>query len=319
MKIGIIGTLNTEVILGPVADLPQWGKQICLAELETRYMGSAPSVALPLAKLGAEPTVVGTVGDDEAGRSIQKNLQEHGLTTDAIELIPKTPTGVCMSLFRSDGERLFLSSLGAIAMLNEETLCKKMWPILSKCDLVLLTGLFLLPGLAAEGAINCFTKLKQKGVRTALDTGCDTAGWPAENVEAVRRLLAVTDVFLPNHEEAKKIGKGESPEEISQSLTEMGPAEVVIKMGRQGAVAMAEGVFVHDAGFPQDVRDTTAAGEAFNAGYLYGTCKGLPPGESLRMANAVASLFLQSRTYPSLNAVEELIGSSRATQTGGQD
>src|SRR3990172_6473608 len=55
MKISVIGTVNAEVILGPVVSLPEWGEQMCVPELETRYMGSAPSVARGKATEGADP------------------------------------------------------------------------------------------------------------------------------------------------------------------------------------------------------------------------------------------------------------------------
>lgn len=281
---------------------------MCVTDLERRYMGSAPSVALPLAKLGAEAVAVGTVGDDEAGRLVRDHLRRHMLPTDGVEVVSGASTGICVSVFRPDGERLYLSSLGAVAALDEDILLKRMWPILAASDMVLLTGLFLLPGLGAEGALACFGKLQRAGVSTALDTGWDTAGWPPENVEAVHRLLSVTDLFLPNLLEAKAIGHGSTIEEITGSLGEMGPREIVVKMGRSGAVAMAGGAFIRAPGFPRDVRDTTAAGEAFNAGYLYGCCKGLSARGSLRLANATASLFLANRAYPSLEEVETLQG-----------
>ena len=308
MKISIVGTLNTEVILGPLERFPEWGRQVYVRELERRHMGSAPSVALPLAKLGLEAAVVGTVGDDDEGQLVRDTLRAHGLSTDGVEVVPHTPTGVCVSLFRPDGERLYVSSLGAVAALTEETLLGKMWPILSASELVLLTGLFPLRGLGAEGAARCFSRLKEKGITTALDTGWDTAGWPPDTVEAVRCLLGTTDLFLPNLDEARAIGCGTTPEELARGLSGMGPREVVVKMGRDGGAVMAGGTFVRDAGFPRDVRDTTAAGEAFNAGYLYGHCRGLSPRESLRMANATASLFLASGTYPSLAEVQTLAG-----------
>ena len=323
MRISVIGTLNTEVILGPAASLPEWGKQICVPELERRYRGSAPSVALPLTRLGLDAVVVGTVGDDEAGRLIREGLRGNGLSTDGVEIVRQTATGICVSIFRPDGERLYVSSLGAIAALNEETLTERMWPILSTSDLVLLTGLFLLPGLGPEGALGCFTKLREKGIRTALDVGWDTAGWRPERVEAVRHLLAQTDVFLPNLLEAKAIASGNTPEEMATRLSQMGPREVVVKMGRDGAAATAGATFFRDTGFPRDVRDTTAAGEAFNAGYVYGYANGLSPRESLRLGNATASLFLANGTYPSLEEVETLAARPDASfpsySAGAQD
>ncbi len=78
MKIGVIGTINMEVILGPASNLPRWGEQICVPELETRYMGSAASVALPLSRLGGEAVIGGTVGDGEAGRGLRGRRQRQG-------------------------------------------------------------------------------------------------------------------------------------------------------------------------------------------------------------------------------------------------
>jgi len=300
MTIGVIGTLNTEVILGPVARLPDWGRQTCVAELERRHMGSAPSVALPLAKLGLDTVVVGAVGDDDAGRLVLDSLRQHGLSTDGVAIVPRTPTGICVSVFNPDGERLYLSSLGAIAALDLETVAGTMWPTLQGCDLVLLTGLFLLPGLGIDGATECFARLKEHGVTTALDTGWDTAGWPPGTVQAVRGLLGKTDLFLPNLAEARALGAGDTPEEVARSLCAMGPREVAVTLGRDGGAVVAGGAFVRDGGFARDVRDTTAAGEVFNAGYLCGHCRGLAPAESLRLANATASLFLASGTYPTL-------------------
>ena len=65
--------------------------------------------------------------------------------------------------------------------------------------------------------------------------------------------------------------------------------------------------FVEDPGFPTDVRDTTAAGEAFNAGVLYAMREGLDPARTLRFANAVASLFLEKKgEYGTLSEVRKL-------------
>ena len=308
VKISVVGTLNTEVILGPVERLPEWGRQVCVPEAERRHMGSAASVAVPLARLGIESVVVGTVGDDEAGRLVRDNLRGHGLSTDGVEVVPQAATGMCVSLVRSDGERLYVSSLGAVAALTEETLVRRMWPILSGSDLVLLTGLFALSGLGAGGATRCFARLKEKGITTALDTGWDSAGWPPATVEAVRSLLGQADLFLPNLDEARAIGHGTTLEQIARSLGEMGPREIAVKMGRDGGAVMAGGTLVRDPGFPRDVRNATAAGEAFNAGYLCGHCRGLLPAEALRLANATASLFLAGGSYPGLEEVQTLAG-----------
>ena len=41
MRIGIIGTLNLELLLGPIDRIPAWGKQALVQGFEMRLAGSA--------------------------------------------------------------------------------------------------------------------------------------------------------------------------------------------------------------------------------------------------------------------------------------
>ena len=304
MRIAIVGSLNTELILGPVDGIPEWGKLTYVREMERRQMGSAPSVAIPLRKLGQQVAVLGTVGEDAAGEEVIQNLNAHGVQTSGIRTIPGIATGMCVSVFGSRNVGFYVSWLGAVGALTAEMLTGELWPLLSQADMVLLTGLFVLPGLGGQGANECFAKLRQAGITTALDTGWDSQGWPSETVTAVRELLARTEVFLPNLLESRQIGSGETAEELARSIADMGPRVVAVKMGPDGAAALVDGRFCRDPGFPREVRDTTAAGEAFNAGFLCALSRGLAPDFALRFANATASLFLETRVYPELAQVE---------------
>jgi len=304
VRIAIVGSLNAELILGRVDSVPEWGTLTCVSEMEWRYMGSAPSVAIPLRKLGQEVGVLGTVGEDASGKAIVENLRVHGVQTDGIKAVKGAATGICVSVFRTDGNGFYLSWLGAVGALTGQMLTGELWPVLSQADLVLLTGLFVLRGLPMDGVAECFGKLRQAGATTALDTGWDPEEWPTETLRAIHSLLGGTDIFLPNLMEARRVGSGGTPEELARSIADMGPQTVAIKMGAEGAAALVDGRFHRDAGFPRPVRDATAAGEAFNAGYLYAFGHDFAPDVSLRFANATASLFLERRAYPRLQEVE---------------
>jgi len=258
--------------------------------------------------MGVESLVAGTVGDDQAGNAVLSELRSRGLVTDAVRCVPDTPTGICVSVYRADGERQYLSSLGSVAATTVDTLTGESWPLIERCDLVLLTGLFVLQGLGVDGAATVFERLNQQGRLTLLDTGWDVGGWQEETVRALGRLLSVTDVFLPNQSEAQAIaGEGSLTDTIG-TLRDMGPDKVIVKLGRDGAAGNWGDGLVHDTGFPRDVRDTTAAGEAFNAGVVYSLLSGLDLAEALRFANATASLFLAeaATTYPALDEIRAL-------------
>ncbi|MFH0965447.1 MAG: PfkB family carbohydrate kinase [Planctomycetota bacterium] len=288
-EIVIIGTLNTEVILGPLRKLPSWGRQVLTRELDIRYAGSAVCVALPLRAMGLASLVVGTVGDDEPGRAIVRRLAEHRLPIAGVRVVKRLPTGACVSFFRPDGERKYVSSLGAIRALSPSTI-RKALP--SSARIVLVTGLFLLPGLPLDEVARLFRQWRRRGITTCLDTGWDPEGWKRGTLSALGRILSVTDVFLPNLAEAGAITGERRGERAARALAALGPATVIIKLGRRGAVGLFDGRFLAHRGFPRDVRDTTAAGEAFNAAVLLALRKGLCPEETLRFANLVASTFL---------------------------
>ena len=318
-KVCIIGTLNTEIILGPVSEIPKWGTQCFAPAVERRHAGSAPSVAIPLKRIGAASTIIGAVGDDAAGKQILTRLRDAGLGVEGIRVVEDQQTGICVSLYRDDGERVYVSALGAVGATDIAALRGETWPCLKRADWVLLTGLFCLTGLATKDVTGLFKTLKELGKTTVLDTGWDAAGWADETVAGARELLEFTDVFLPNLAEARKTARGRSTEELALSLSEMGPRTVIVKLADEGAAGVFEGTFVRDEGFPRSAADTTAAGEAFNAGVIYALMNRYPPGKVLSFANALASLFLADNrsNYPSLEDVESLL--ARDKRVPGRD
>lgn len=303
-SICIVGSLNTELILGPADALPAWGNQILVKECDTRAAGSAMCVAMPLAALGVASDVVGTVGDDDAGRAIIRRLAEKGLDVGGVRIVKDRPTGTCVSIFAEDGERLYVSSLGAIAATTRRSIDG---PCLRRADLVLVTGVFVLPGLTLDALTALFRELRAKGTIACLDTGWASAGWTHETIHRMRALLAATDVFLPNDVEARAITGTDSDSDAARALRAMGPGTVIVKRGPQGALGIFGDELFEDPGFPTDVRDTTAAGEAFSAGVLYAMREGLDPARTLRFANAVASVFLKNKgAYGTLEEVRAL-------------
>ena len=89
----------------------------------------------------------------------------------------------------------------------------------------------------------------------------------------------------------------------------MGPQEVIIKLGKKGSLAQDRNCLYQEEAFPARVVDTTAAGETFNAGILYGLIKKMNLGSRLKYANALASLVISmvKKEYPNAKEVEKLL------------
>lgn len=309
MEVGIIGSLNEEIILGPLSRWPARGKQVFVESLERRKAGSAVSVALPLAKLGVKTGVLGAVGDDENGILIRQRLAGAGVDTEGIIRIKGKQTGLCVSIFRPDAERAYISALSALTDFKLGHL-KQKESYLSTAGVVLLSGCFVIPGLSFGDIYRLFKECRRRGQTVCLDTGWDPQGWPSRTRTGVRKVLSEVDVFLPNEDEAREISGRRNLEGAVKQLWSWGPKRVYVKRGIRGCIGGRDGEIIRQKGFPAKARNVTAAGEAFNAGIIYGILQRMPEGQMMRWANALAALVISKAgaEYPALNEVKKLAG-----------
>src|SRR4029077_12908888 len=89
--------------------------------------------------------------------------------------------------------------------------------------------------------------------------------------------------------------------ELAAALHRMGPKTVIVKLGDQGCLAYNDLGPRHVSAFPVDVKDSTAAGDTFNAALAVALAEGSPLEHALRFANAAAAI---SVTRPSAQAFE---------------
>jgi sugar/nucleoside kinase (ribokinase family) len=102
------------------------------------------------------------------------------------------------------------------------------------------------------------------------------------------RLLEHVDVLKLGEEEADALGVGLD----ERSLRSLGVAEIVVTLGRRGAVVYADGLAEHVPARPFESTDPTGAGDTFIAAYLSYRRSGHAPPSAARCANDVARLLL---------------------------
>jgi 2-dehydro-3-deoxygluconokinase len=106
---------------------------------------------------------------------------------------------------------------------------------------------------------------------------------------AMRAALAVADIALPSFEDEAAVWGDADPQATIARIAAIGVKEVVVKNG-PGPVAFAcHGALASAPTPPAPVlRDTTGAGDSFNAGYLAARFVGLAPAEAVGFGQAVA-------------------------------
>src|SRR5690242_1477122 len=98
MTVAVIGNLNTDLLLGPLARPPAFGHETFVAERAVRGGGQAYYTSLVLAALGAPPVLVADVGDDPFGAAILDDLRGGGVDVRDVHTCAGIPNGLSVAL-----------------------------------------------------------------------------------------------------------------------------------------------------------------------------------------------------------------------------
>jgi sulfofructose kinase len=127
-------------------------------------------------------------------------------------------------------------------------------------------------------------------------------------------LLPLIDIMIGSKEFPRRVtGISNAREALIELKNRYGCALVGMTIGAAGAVVYHDGRFIESKGFeaPGGCRDTTGAGDAFHAGFLYGFITGEDLETSMKLGNAVAAIkcsALGARTaLPIKSELEEFL------------
>lgn len=163
-----------------------------------------------------------------------------------------------------------------------------------------LAGYHLLDSIQGEPTIKLLRLAQEQGATTSLDTGWDPKGWPKDGIDALLSILQFVDVFFPNADEVKALTGEKGYRKGTQKLIDAGTSALVVKLGNKGCLLATKRDKHVIPAFEVDVIDTTAAGDAFNAGFAVSMLAGATMGRAAVFANAVAALRISRQPHQPL-------------------
>jgi sugar/nucleoside kinase (ribokinase family) len=276
----VAGEINPDLILtGDVT--PEFGQVEKLVDSATLTVGSSSVIfACGAARLGLKVAFVGVCGADIFGRFILDEMSRRGIDISAVRVDPDRETGLTVILNKGH-DRAMLTHTGAIADLRAEAVTDD---LLCQSRHLHVASYFLQTALQ-PGLSDLFRRTRLLGLTTSLDTNWDPSGqWIG-----VHELLSLTDIFLPNENEAIAISQARTDGQALKRLARH-TGIVAMKRGAQGALACRGEETASACALSGDVVDTVGAGDNFDAGFIYGFLNGWSLEKALWLAVVCGSL-----------------------------
>lgn len=225
----------------------------------------------------------GAVGEDEIGRTFESGLQRCGV--EPILSRKGVRTGVSVILVTPDHERTMCTFLGACREYGPADLPR---PSLEAAGLLHITGYLWDTEPQKAAAREAVEIVRRHGATVSLDVA-DPFVVTRYREEFLKWIPGRVDLLFANRTELSLlVGAEEDDLSILRKAAGLAPT-VVMKVGPEGSRCLHRGALVRADGVPTTVVDTTGAGDAFAAGYLYAHVNGQSPEEASRLGNRVAS------------------------------
>ena len=215
MSILCIGQFVADIVVRPVAALPEPGRTDRVDTLELLSGGCAANTSAVLAKLGAESALAAVIGCDPLGDAAMADLKAVGVCVDAVVRRSGAATAAAIVLVSPSGERSFLYRDGGMEQMTGSQVTAA---ALQAAGIVHVGGAMKLLNLDLA---ELMSRARALGCVTSLDTDWDIYGNWMRKLEAA---LPHLDYLMTNEDEAAMLTGKRHPHDAGGDLLGAGPA-----------------------------------------------------------------------------------------------
>lgn len=301
-RVLVVGSANIDFTVA-AARLPRPGETVTGGTLLVSHGGKGANQAVAARRLGAEVRFVACVGEDASGHRLRAALEKEGIGVAGVSMTDRAGTGTALIMVDAEGRNQIAVAPGANRELTVEMAQRRVddlaWAEIVMCQLE--TPVATVAWVLGDA--------RRRGRLTLLN--------PAPMRDEARELVALADYLTPNETEAERLSgvavrDPASAAAAGSALRTRGASTVIVTLGAQGAVACTADGPVSIPALPVAVVDTTAAGDAFNAGLAVALGEARALRDALRFAGATAALACTRRgaqpSLPRRDEVETLLG-----------
>src|SRR5438552_2684467 len=269
--------LNAVDHLIVVPEYPAFDTKVRFTEYERSAGGQTASAMTALQRLGLKTAYAGRFGSDEDGRFGLRAIQYEGVNLDYAETIEGADNQVAFIIIEAgSGERTIIWD-------RDERLSYR--PDEAPVELASRGRILHLDAHDPPACAVMARAAHQSGTIVTADI---------DNIyEGLPELLPLIDVLITSSAFPHRMtGIGDARASLVEMRARYGCEVVGVTLGARGALIYCEGEFIESPAFavPGGCRDTTGAGDAFHAGFIYGMLRDEDLETCLKLGNAVAAL-----------------------------
>ena len=275
-KVLVLGSINIDFV-SFVSRYPQPGETLVSNDFGIFQGGKGANQAIALAKLDVSTLMLGKIGKDALSDFALSSLQENGVDTTGISKSRKSSTGSASIWVNAQGQNSIVIYPGANGEVDEDFIIQheKFFD-----DASWLLTQFEVP---LKSILSALKIAKKHGLKTVMDPA------PVKKFSN-NHLWELVDYLLPNEIELKELTHTEDVLKGIHILKSRGVKEIIVKLGKQGAVYENEGKLLSFPALPvEQVVDTTGAGDCFVAGFLHGMIQWGDIPRAIKIGNLTAS------------------------------
>lgn len=298
-KIVVLGSLNMDLVVSSPR-MPKVGETISGEKINYEFGGKGANQAVACARAKGDVSFIGAIGQDEFGKSIVQNMEDHSIDVDGIKICDDTPTGVATIILANND-----NSIVVIGGANDECDCKLVNDYENK---IADADIFLTQLEIPMESVLAGLKLAKKHEKTTILNPAPFAVLPSEYYEYI-------DYITPNETEFELMCEAYDVKgDLASCIKEFADRfnmHVIVTQGDKGSSFVKDGEVKSIKNIKVKVADTTGAGDTYNGILAARLAHGEKLEDAILYAGVGASLSVEGfgaqGGMPSLEMIEDAI------------
>lgn len=264
------GSTNVDLLYQGFDRFAGVGEELYCKDFSLQLGGGLPATLINLGRLGIETKIATELGNDIFSNFAKEKFIENGVTPTNLYEGEKIPINITSAIILPKDRTFYSYGKGTIE--PDEKAMETFYTIATGSKICMMQ---------LGGFLPVYKKLKEEGTILVLDTG-----WDDEmSFEKYDEYLSVADYYTPNRKEALRITGTDNEKDAAYALKKYFD-KVVVKVDADGCI----GIDGDDYFFCPSIEefknvDSTGAGDAFLAGFMYGLFYDYPLKDCIEYGN----------------------------------